>query len=220
MMAFPQLWFGRSENGPFDKYRVDLDEVPTKEQLLAKGYKLGEEIYIKSFEVTDLASLLRSKGFNLASVEMGAVPTPEPGARFYAETVARISHPEFRVATKIGLNYLAAVVGSREAMLPEFNAAREYARYGEERARVRVHVYENPWFPGRRGSYISLTRVDDLIVAQISLLLKVQYLVVLAENATETPFKSTAHFFDLTTKRIAEIEPLRILRGSALKPIK
>lgn len=220
MKAFPQVWFGRNENGPFDVYRVDLDQVPTKDELIARGYIPGEMLFVKSSEVTDLASLLRSKGFSMDGMEMGSLQGPISGTRLYAETVTRVSHPEFREATKTALNYLAAVVGWREALLPEFNSAREYARYGEDRARVRVKVFENPWILGRQGHYISLTRDEDLIVAQLSILLRVQYFVVLAERAKEIPFKSTAHFFDLTTNRVAEIEPLPLVPGRPLKPIR
>ena len=166
----------------------------------------------------DLIGLLRSKGFDVDTIEVGPALNLS-GERFYAETVTRISHPERRAAGKIGLNYLAAVVGSRESMLPVFDSARQYARYGEERARVRVYVHENPWFLGRTGHYVSLCRADDMIVAQISILLRVQYIVVLAEKASETPFRSTAHFFDLQTNEIREMDPLRIVRGKALKPI-
>jgi hypothetical protein len=220
MMAFPQVWFGRSEDGPFEKFRVDPDEVPTKDQLIAKGWTPAEMLFVRFFEVTDLRALMTAKGFSMDGMEMGTITMPAPGARLRAETVTRIDHPERRAVTKIALNYLAAVVGWREALLPQFDVARRYARHGEAEARVRVYVHENPWFLGRRGHYVSISRVEDMIVAQLSLLLKVQYFVVLAENAATVPFKSTAHFFDLTTRRLSEIEPLPLRRGRPLKPIK
>ncbi len=219
MMAFPQVWFAKSADGPWDRFRVDLDEVPTKDELIARGYEKGGTVHIRSFEVTDMAALLTAKGFDLAQAEMGETPTPDPGTRLRAETVGKITHPEYRAVTKIALNYLAAVVGSKEALLPSFDNARNYARYGEQKARVRVYPHENPWFPGRKGHYISLSRIDDMIVAQLSILLQVQYFIVLAENAASIPFKSAAHFFDLSTRKIVEIEPLRIVRGRPLKKI-
>jgi len=121
---------------------------------------------------------------------------------------------------KRNLNYLAYVVGSSVALRPEFDAAREYARYGEERARVNVHCFENRWFAGRTGHYVSLARAEDLVVVQVSPLLRFQYVVTLASNAESVPIVSTAHFFDLPTRKITKIEPLPLRFGRPLKPIR
>ena len=142
-----------------------------------------------------------------------------PTGRIRIESVTKIAEPEFRAVTKIALNYVAAVVGSDVALKAEFNGARDFARYGKERARVRVYPHENPWFIGRKGHYVSLTKADDLIVVQLSILLRVQYFVVLASDASAVPVTATAHFFDLSTKRLTEIDPLPIQRGRPLKAI-
>ena len=215
---FPQVSIGRSEDGPFEVFRVDLDEVPTKEELVAKGFVRGDTLFIRSRGVDDLPALLTSKGFNVDGLVFASSDSLS-GRRFYSETVTRVSHDEFRAVTKVALNYLAAVVGAQQARLPEFDSARNYVLHGLERGRVRVYAYENRWFLGRRGHYVSLTRVDDMIVAQLSILLRVQYFVVLAENAADMPFKSSAHFFDLDARRISEIEPLPPIPGRPLKAI-
>lgn len=112
-----------------------------------------------------------------------------------------------------------AVLGYAVALLPPFDDARNFARYGREKARVRVYPYENPWFTGRRGHYISLTRIEEMVVVQLSILLRTQYFVVLASDR-DVPVRATAHFFDLTANRLKEMDPLPIRPGRPLKGIK
>jgi hypothetical protein len=163
--------------------------------------------------------LLQARGYDTSQFPL-ATENATPADRVRGEAVTRISHPEFRAATKIALNYLAAVVGSAVAHRPEFDAARSYARHGEQRSRVNVHCFENRWFAGRTGHYLSLARAEDLIVVQLSLLLRIQYVVTLAANANHVDILSTAHFFDLGTKTISEIEPLGLHFGRPLKAIR
>jgi hypothetical protein len=214
-MGFPDVVIER-EDGSRERYPID--RVPTREEFLAKGYRLGEMLNIKSQEFSDLAALMESKGFNMTNMEFGEIPPPAPGQRIKAETVGRIEEPEFRVMTKIGLNYFAAVVGSREALMPAFDNARNYARYGSSKAKVLYDVSENPWFLGRKGHYISLRRYSGWIVAHISILMKLQYVIALGREE-DVPFRSTAHFFDLDCRRIVDIEPLRLVQGRALKRV-
>lgn len=217
VMALPQVWFGRSDDGPFEKFL--LDEVPTKDELVARGYERGTLLVIRTFEIDEPFAFLESKGFDLRTAEKGMLTQPE--GRVRVENVMKIAEPEFRVATKIALNYLAAVVGSDVALRSEFDDARNFARYGRDRARVRVYAYENPWFIGRKGHYVSLCRAEEMIVAQLSILMRTQYFVVLATDpAQSVPIKSTAHLFDIDDRGLKEIEPLKIRPGRALKVIK
>jgi plasmid stabilization system protein ParE len=213
VMAFPQVWFGKSEEGPFEKFL--RDEVPTREELAAKGYEAGTRFNIKVFEIEDPLAFLESKGFNTTSAETGPITQPQGLVRI--ENVTRLAEPEFRAVTKIALNYVAAVVGYDIALASAFDDARNFARYGRVRARVRVHAYENPWFIGRRGHYVSLTRAAEMIVVQLSILLRIQYFVVLTSDA-HVNVTGTAHFFDLSANRLVEIEPLAIRPGRPLKP--
>jgi len=217
ILPFPQVSFAKAADGPFHWFRTH--QLPTKDDLVALGFERGCTLHIGGQDIGDeeVCELLTAKGFDLSTfTHVGE--SPSPNGRVYAETVAKVSHPEFRAVTKISLNYLAAVVGSKVALMPAFDAAREYARYGEQRAKVNVRPFENPWFIGRKGHYISITRSDDLIVAQLSLLLRIQFFVALATGDDTVPLISTAHFFDLTTNKLIEIEPLPIRRGRPLRP--
>ena len=56
-----------------------------------------------------------------------------------------------------------------------------------------------------------------MIVCQLSILLRTQYFVVLAEDANVS-VTATAHFFDLAANRLTEIEPLALRPGRPLTP--
>jgi hypothetical protein len=219
VVASPQVWFGKSAAGPYDRFRIN--ELPTKDELIARGYEGGSTLWLRTegIDPEKARPLLEAKGFDMSHFPEGT-ETPPPNGRVLGETVARISHPEFRLATKIALNYLAAVVGSDVALRPEFDRARAYARYGEERGRVPVHCFENRWFVGRTGHYVSLSQAKDLVVVQLSLLLRVQYVVTLAVDAEQVPVVSSAHFFDLSAHKVTEIEPLELRFGRELNSIR
>jgi hypothetical protein len=218
LLLLPQIWFSKSSEGPFEKFRAD--QLPTKEEVIDKGYD-PPNLYMRMWGLdwdTGL-DLLEKKGFPRSSFESKDPTPPPPPERVFAETVVRVSHPEFRAVTKIALNYVAAVVGSDVAMRSEFDDARGYVRYGTERARLKVHPFHNPHFLGRQGHYISLTKSKGLIVVELSLLMRTQYFVVLTEAGTDVPIKSTAHLFNLETKKLVEIEPLPIRPGRPLTPL-
>jgi hypothetical protein len=215
VLAFPQVWFAQSTAGPYERFRAD--EVPTKEELVARGYEPGTPLFIRTFEIEDPTAFLASKGFKLDGEPQRLDDQPEGHVRI--ENVLRIAEPEFRAATKIALNYLAAVVGSEIALDPLFDNARHFARHGKARTRLRVYPFENRRFLGRKGHYISLSRVEDMVVAQLSLLMRTQYVVVLADGASDVTLPSTAHLFDLEDGRLKEIEPLPIVPGRPLKPL-
>ncbi len=118
--------------------------------------------------------------------------------------------------TKIALNYLAAVRGWDVALDPAFDDARNFARHGKSRVRVRVYPFENRHLLIRNGHYISLARTDDLIVAQVSLFMRTQFFVVLSDPAGSAAVKATAHVFDLDTRRLEEIDPLPLVPGRPL----
>ncbi len=221
IVAFPQIGFARSEDGPYEWFL--LDKLPTKDELVAKGYVVGTMLHIKMPELSldEGLALLRAKGFNVDTLDKsGSLPTLTGTVR--VEVVGKISEPENRAMTKISLNYLARMLGEDVALRPEFDNARSFARYGRERAKVRVRACENPWQTrsGHEAHYIGLSKDEDLIVAQLFLLGRTQFFVVLAEGVEDASwFRETAHSFDVTARRIEPMHPLPLLRGPLLKRI-
>ena len=218
IVPFPSVVFGRSAFGPFEPYR--LERLPTRDELIARGYEKGSELYVHVIG-TDWQTAqraLEAKGFSFGAIER-LEDSPPLDTNAPNETVAQIMEAEFRVATKIALNYFAAVAGCDVALMSGFDDARNFARHGSSKARIRVHPFENMTLLGRRGSYISLVRWQELIVVQLSILLRTQYFVVLSDDGYRVPLKSSAHFFDLDTRKIQEIEPLPLNPGRRLKSI-
>lgn len=214
----PSIGVSKAPDGPFDWFPADA--MPTKRILETRGFKSGTKIHIRTLEIDParVDALLRENGFEVLTVGPDERPILE-NSLVRGDTVARASHPEFRAITKIAINYIAAVAGVAIVLRDEFNPAREYVRFGVERNRVPVHVFENPWFAGRSGHYVSVGRRNELVVAQLSICLRNQYAVVLASNGEKVPLLSTAHFFDLKTRRLQEIEPLPLHFGRKRKPI-
>ena len=214
VMPFPQVWFGKSPDGPWDRFLAD--EVPSKDEMIARGYERGTSAYIKTFEIPDPLAFLEAKGFKLDQAEI--TPGAELGGRMFVENVTKIAEPEFRAATKIALSYVAAVLGYSVALFPAFDEARRFARHGGQKGQVRVYAYENRWFIGRKGSYVSLSKREEMTVAQLSLLMRTQYFVVLSSDQS-LQITSTAHLFDLDANEVKEIDPLRITPGRPLRKI-
>ncbi|MBX3205857.1 MAG: hypothetical protein KF764_12360 [Labilithrix sp.] len=214
VMAFPQVVFSRGADDP-NPLVFRQEHCPTADELKKLGFSVGDQLLIQTWEIDDPWTFLETKGFKTA-LEKGLSHPPQ--GRIWLENVTLIAEPEYRVATKIALNYLAAVVGHVPAREKAFDDARNFARYGSERARVKVVPFVNPHFVGRRGHYISLRRGEQgTIIAQMSILMRTLYCVVLSTAASGIYFYSTAHVFDLDTRRLKEIEPLPYTKGFELK---
>lgn len=193
--------------------------MPTKDELIARRYDFGAQLSIRSFEVDDLIAVLAEKGYAVEKLDHEEGPLPS--RRVHVENVVTIGEPELRAAAKVALNYLAAVVGSDAALRSDFDKARNFARYGRARARVNVRPFHNRRFLGRTGHFISLRRSAEMVVVELSILMRTQYFVVLAIDPDHAiPIKATPHLFDLTDRRMHEIDPLPVEPGGALRAVK
>lgn len=97
---FPQVLFSKTEAGPWEAFR--LESVPTKDELIARGYEASAQLFIRSFEVDDLIAVLAERGYAVESFACDEVPLPN--GRVHVENVVTIGEPELRAATKIALN--------------------------------------------------------------------------------------------------------------------
>ena len=212
--AFPQIWVSARKTGPYERF--DASDLPTPDALTARGYVKGAPLFFRTVEIADPAALLRSKGYTVADSD---VTVSEPPAGLHAvENVLRIAEPEMQAIAKIAFNYLAATAGYAKVLDSAFDAARTFIRYGRSRARLRVYPFYNSRFVGTKGHYVSLSEENSLVVAQLSLLMRLQYFVVLAEGDNLPRIPSVAHRFHLETRSIVEIEPLPISRGRPVTP--
>ena len=101
-------------------------------------------------------------------------------------TVGVISVPEMRAAAKIAMNYLAHVAGQGIVRSLQFDDVRLFVRHA--RGWPRVSVTENNLQVLRkedgqpvRGHYVAVqTQPNGIIRAQVSVLLKLKYIVTLS----------------------------------------
>jgi len=93
--------------------------------------------------------------------------------------------------------------------MPQFNEARRFVTDGIEPTYPLVQGTKNPWSVDRnldgtaaRGHYLAIqTFRDQLVVAQVSLLLRLRYVVTLARGGFSLPIDfSAVHFFDVDAK--------------------
>jgi hypothetical protein len=204
----PQIGFAHSVEETPVWYRIP--DVPTKEWFIENGYPRGTTICIRTWgmPIDQALDVLESRGFaRHHNVEEVQAPP-----RTTVKVVAIISRPELRAVTKIALNYLAAVTSPAIARMSQFNEARRYARFDVDPSRPAVEVAANPWIVDgpngepAMGHYISLSSRGGRVTAQVSLLLRMRYLVTLDDGGSMIPFDaSSAHFFDLDTKTVSRI---------------
>jgi len=91
------------------------------------------------------------------------------------------------VVTRIALNYVAAGVGFDRGTHAAFDDRPEFRRHGREKPRSspirsRIRGFQRP-----EGELRPLVPIKDMIVVQLSILMRMQYFVVLAESATTAP---------------------------------
>lgn len=221
VMAFPQL--GLEQPGvPRRWFR--REELPEKGSLDKFGFDLKKEIFIHVREMSSeqARELLLSKGYQkLADFTVSDPPAEQTIETF---TVGIIGDPEKRAATKIAMGYATAVTSPALVRTPSFDEVRKFARHGLGSSRV--HVSENPWGITRadgtpaRGHYLAAaTQRSGLIVAQVSLFLRIRYVVHLMTGplATSTPRVTCAHFFDIDSRRASRMVVPPLVAGKALK---
>jgi hypothetical protein len=205
-----------------------LGALPSKDTVVASlALKKGDRYSIRTWGMPfDTArAALEAKGFPRFE-EITEVPVPKGPIRM--ETVGIVSHPQFRVMSKIALNYLAAVSSPDFARRVEFNEVRSYVRFDERPPVGPVSISEIPAViednDGNRadGHYVSLT-IDpkERVIVQISLLMCFHYTIVLWDGGFfRSRFglaRGCAHFFDTRTFKISRIPPLPLVLPSGFK---
>ena len=101
--------------------------------------------------------------------------------------------------------------------MPHFNEARRYARYAVKPVeKIVVGVDLNRWSvtndqDGRqaRGHYVCVQAVGQILVAQVSLLMRLRYIIVLARGGFLVPMSiASGHLFDVGARRAIPGPPL------------
>ena len=220
VFAFPQIGLEQPPN-PIRWFRPE--ELPEKEQLTDRGFERGKPYVIHLREMHPVVGreLLAAKGYVL---EGDFVTSTPPAETVETEMVGTIGVPEKRMATKIAINYLAAIAGPGLVLTSPFADVRHFARY--DQGESHVHVSENPWRcqpPGEkpmRGHYlVAQTMPNGLIVAQVSLFLRIRYVMHLMTTtlATGAFMVGQGHFFDIDFRTVRRMAPLPLVPGKQLQ---
>jgi hypothetical protein len=212
VLPLPQIGFSQPHVNNGEPLWFFRDEVPTVDELEQRfAFKKGETLNIQcpGLEWDDAAAILAEKDFKKVE-QVGEMP-PLVG-RVFTETVGQVGRTQMRAAAKVAFNYLAAVAGAALVRCPQFNDVRDFIRF--DRGLNYVMASRNPWgvfgASGRvpRGHYLAVeTRPSGQIVAQVSLMLRVRYVIplTLIRFTTGVPRVSSAHFFDVARKAIGTL---------------
>jgi hypothetical protein len=207
----PQVGFAQTEDGPYEYFT--LDRIPTKDDLVAKGYERGTTLFTRTWGASsaEVLAKMAAAGFVMEERTEEAAP---PRGRVRADLVFKISHPEFRVITKIAMNYLASVAGPHIASMPNFNEARRYVRDDVRPSPSIVDIIA-PMHVGRLSTgrstlahFLTLESHPPRVLAQVSLFGRFRDLVTLSSVpfVLDVAMKS-AHVFDLEARVAGPAEP-------------
>ncbi|MBK9260239.1 MAG: hypothetical protein IPM54_10430 [Polyangiaceae bacterium] len=206
----PQVGFAESAEGPFEWFL--LDDIPTKDELTAQGYGRDTVARSEGCSIERAQEVLEARGYARGTME---AKYQHANTEMLSKTLAQIGELDFRAISKIAFNYFAATQTAGIARMPEFNDIRRFIRYGIPVAERLVEVRTDPGTIERasdgtaaRGHYLTVQTSGHRIIAQVSLLLRLRYVVTLSRTAFVIPYSPvSAHFFDLDTRRPALINP-------------
>lgn len=213
LRPLPQVGF---RNGP-DKYEYFLlDEIPTEQQLLERGFDLKHKRAICGIAIDEdtLRATLARKGIDFQ--HHGDFVAPEQSESVLCEVEGTIDQQIFRAIAKIAFNYILYWQDPEFLLEAPFNPARRYIRYGESPGykllaiRDQAILADEPVAGKRRlGHLITSNWAGDgvSIVGQVSIFNWVTYCVsLLRDYAGERRDIKRGHFFDVSSRRILEME--------------
>ena len=226
--AFPQIGFSRTEAGPYEWHT--LDDIPSLEDLKAKGYGPGQaHLSLCECRQDEVAELLAAKGFN--PTYAGIENTPQPPAAGWVDHVFRPTLVHRRALAKIALNYVAKTLGRDAVVESRFDWVRDLVLRGIEPKAAYYTIDERAVIDGDKrdgarlfGHFLKLDALEGRLVATVSLYNRFRHGLVLAESCGTV---NQGDYFDIATRRIfpltdvaellANIE-LRDLQHAAVPP--
>jgi hypothetical protein len=220
VVAFPRIGLEQPPK-PIRWFRTD--ELPNKQRLAELGFERlqGTIIHVREMSTEDARELLARSGYILQG---DLVTTEAPPEKVQVEMVGTVGRPEKRAATKIAINYVAATFGHTLIRTAAFDEVRNFARHDIGESRIVADM--NPWTfgppggPRARGHYLSAQANDGWIVVQMSLFLRLRYLVPLlriADLVTGIVELGACHFFDIDAWTVRQLSPLPLRPGRPLK---
>lgn len=211
VQPLPQIGFGETSGAPHQWYLVD--ELPTFDEikrLIDSG--LSDIAFCGMDDPDPVLETLRGMGLQISEMAESVPAHWRDRGRVEGRTV--LGHQFGRAVTKIALNYLASQYGAQTALMPQFDQARRYARYGESPPK-RIWNADNGTIlkdePNAFGHILTVAwhPQTSTVLAQVSFHNTSRYQVILSSGAFAlgVPFTGSGHFFDLSTKRVVQLTP-------------
>lgn len=204
----PQAGFRQKVSGKYEYFT--LDEIPERMSLETRGFDLHApgSIRLVGGGVEEISRRLRDKGI---SFQPASEVTDESSSSLYL-VQGTIDGTIRRAVAKIAFNYLARWEGREFVRHSSFDDIRNFVRHGlMPYALVRVTqepILKDEETKRRVGHLITLAWAADgtSIVAQVSLLNSLTYVVCLARNYKGERREITrGHFFNIADKQIFEL---------------
>jgi hypothetical protein len=218
----PYFALSEAEDGP--KTWFARDALPARDRLGEHGFgKTPFCVHTRGMSVEEAAAVLQAKGYTANHEFRTWWPQEE---RVATNTIGVIGVPEMRSAAKIAMNYLAHIAGPAVARAVQFDDVRRFVRH--ERGFPNVNVSENNVQVVRRdhgqairGHYVAVqTQPNGVILAQVSVLQKLKYIIPLSTSpfAVALPALSHGHAWDIDAHTVKAFDVPPFTPGRALKP--
>ncbi|MBN1622401.1 MAG: hypothetical protein JW871_07415 [Endomicrobiales bacterium] len=214
-IPLPQAGFLNKDN-IFDYFL--WSEIPTNEELVARGYQTDKKGSTRIFGVFDFEEINKKfaeKGFKYFKTE-GMIDPDSTMTDISCEITECIGENKFKVMAKIAFNYFIYFKGKAICLSKDFDVIRNYIRYGNKPnyplviPKDKAILSDEPIAGMRRsGHIITVNKALDgiSIVAQVSLMNYLSYSICLSRNCQETKNDiRRGHFFDPHNKQILELE--------------
>jgi len=213
LRPLPQVGFLNSS----DKYEYFLlDDLPAESQLRERSFNLKHRRAICGIAIDEdaLRAKLAEKGIDFR--HHGEFVAPQKSESVLCEVEGTIDQQIFRAIAKVAFNYLLYWQGPEFLLETPFNLTRRYIRYGENpgykliAVRDQAILADEPVVGERRlGHLITSNWAGDgvSIVGQVSIFNWATYcLSLLRDYAGGRRDLKSGHFFDLSSRRILDLE--------------
>lgn len=202
---FPQVGFAPSRDGDFLSFM--LDSLPTRTELLERWFKDGvpSVVRILGAPVEEVLARLKAKGYTINAEALASAEILGSPGEIRLDQVFTITDPEFRVLTKIALNYVASVYGQDVAALPQFDEARRFVRHGvRPKGRLVSIEAEGAAF---KQHWLAVEQVGDRVIAHVSLYGRFIYQIQLSDVPFTgvSPIDRSGHVFDVPSRLILPV---------------
>ncbi|RYZ18022.1 MAG: hypothetical protein EOO70_00140 [Myxococcaceae bacterium] len=211
IQPLPQVGLSNSSEGPFEYFL--LSDLPSLDAIRDKGYAAEGGVYIQTWGTSreEATTALMAHGFPLPEYTSETMPEKQ---RLRVDLVGLISHPEFRVVSKISMNYLASVASPAIALMPQFNDIRRYIRDNIRPATLPVtigsliQITNNQDRGAAPPHFLSVEVHDGKIMGQVIFHNRIRYIVTLSDGPFAVNISlRKAHIFDVAQHRLVAWTP-------------